>query len=255
MLLETLVTMFALLGLATVLQTLSGFGFGLMVVSSFTLFNIMPLTATTFLVSFLSLFNSVSLVIKNTHQVNKRAFSIMLLSGVPFMAVGYALLEYLSSNMTTWLNLLLGIAILSCCLLLLIKRTKAPASGRDSGFAIAGTVGGLLGGLFSTFGPPVVFQCYRQNWPINEIRFTLLAVFSVTALIRLCIVPFGTLPTYDVIFACACSIPVILIFTRIGRLLAAKVEPKTVRAIALAMLAISGLTLIVQNTPTLHQSI
>ena len=93
MLLETLVTMFALLGLATVLQTLSGFGFGLMVVSSFTLFNIMPLTATTFLVSFLSLFNSVSLVIKNTQQVNKRAFSIMLLSGVPFMAVGYALLE------------------------------------------------------------------------------------------------------------------------------------------------------------------
>jgi uncharacterized membrane protein YfcA len=247
--LETLVTMFALLGLATILQTLSGFGFGLMVVSSFTLFSIMPLTATTFLVSFLSLFNSVSLVVKNTTQVNKRAFTIMLLSGIPFMGVGYALLEYLSSNMTTWLNLLLGIAILSCCLLLVIKRKKAPPSGRDSGFAIAGTIGGLLGGLFSTFGPPVVFQCYRQHWPINEIRFTLLAVFSVTALIRLCIVPFGTLPTQDVLFATLCAIPVILIFTRIGRLLAAKVEPKIVRALALAMLATSGLTLIIKNLP------
>ena len=250
MLLETLVTMFALLGLATMLQTLSGFGFGLMVVSSFTLFNIMPLTATTFMVSFLSLFNSVSLVVKNTQQVNKRALILMLITGIPFMGVGYALLEYLSTNMTTWLNLLLGIAILSCCLLLLIKRKKAAPSGRDSGFAIAGIVGGLLGGLFSTFGPPVVFQCYRQNWPINEIRFTLLAVFSVTALIRLCIVPFGTLPTQDAIIACGSSIPIVLIFTRLGRLLATKVEPKTVRMIALTMLAISGFTLIIKNVPS-----
>ena len=88
MLLETLLPMFALLGLATLLQTLSGFGFGLMVVSSFTLFNIMPLTATTYVVSFLSLFNSVSLVLKNTEQVNRRAFTLLLVSGIPLMGVG-----------------------------------------------------------------------------------------------------------------------------------------------------------------------
>jgi len=246
---DTLVVMFALLGLATVLQTLSGFGFGLMVVSSFTLFSIMPLTATTFLVSFLSLFNSVSLVVKNTKEINKRAFVIMLVSGVPIMTVGYALLEYLSSTATTWLNMILGVAILGCCLLLIIKRQKAPPSGRDSGFAIAGALGGLLGGLFSTFGPPVVFQCYRQHWPINEIRYTLLAVFSVTALIRLCMVPFGTLPASDVLFATLCAVPVILVFTRIGRLLASKIEPKIVRAIALTMLATSGATLILKNLP------
>ena len=128
MLLETLLPMFALLGLATLLQTLSGFGFGLMVVSSFTLFGILPLTATTFMVSFLSLFNSISLVVKNTEQINRRAFTIILVSGIPFMAVGYALLEYLSVGMATWLNLLLGLAILSCCGLFLIKRKRTPPS-------------------------------------------------------------------------------------------------------------------------------
>ena len=122
MLLETLLPMFALLGLATLLQTLSGFGFGLIVVSSFTLFNILPLTATTFVVCFLSLFNSVSLVARNIDHINKRAFTLLLVSGIPFMALGYALLEYLSAGMTTWLNLLLGVAILSCCGLLLVKR-------------------------------------------------------------------------------------------------------------------------------------
>lgn len=247
MLLETLLPMFALLGLATLLQTLSGFGFGLMVVSSFTLFGILPLTATTFMVSFLSLFNSISLVVKNTEQINRRAFTIILVSGIPFMAVGYALLEYLSVGMATWLNLLLGLAILSCCGLLLIKRKRTQPSGRAYGFSIAGALGGLLGGLFSTFGPPVVFQCYRQTWPINEIRITLLAVFSVTSLIRLAIIPFGTLPSTEVFLSAIFAIPVILIFTRLGRILAARVSAAAVRLLALTMLALSGVTLIVQN--------
>lgn len=247
MLLDTLLPMFALLGFATLLQTLSGFGFGLMVVSSFTLFGILPLTATTFMVSFLSLFNSVSLVVKNTEQVNKRAFTIMLLSGIPFMGIGYALLEYLSVGMATWLNLLLGFAILSCCGLLLVKRKRAQPSGRAYGFSIAGALGGLLGGLFSTFGPPVVFQCYRQTWPINEIRITLLAVFSVTSLIRLAIIPFGTLPSNDVILCAVLAVPVILVFTRLGRIIAARVPAASVRLLALTMLALSGATLIVKN--------
>ncbi|WP_394222409.1 TSUP family transporter [Alteromonas gracilis] len=247
MLLETLLPMFGLLGLATLLQTLSGFGFGLMVVSSFTLFGILPLTATTFMVSFLSLFNSVSLVAKNTNQINKRAFTVILLSGIPFMAVGYALLEYLSMGMETWLNLLLGLATLSCCGLLLVKRKRAKPSGRAYGFCIAGALGGLLGGLFSTFGPPVVFQCYRQTWPINEIRITLLAVFSVTALTRLAIVPFGTLPSKEVLFSAVFAIPVVLIFTRLGRLLAARVPAASVRLLALTMLALSGVSLIIQS--------
>ncbi|NDV92598.1 TSUP family transporter [Alteromonas sp. 345S023] len=246
MLLETLIPMFALLALATVLQTLSGFGFGLMVVSSFTLFNIMPLTATTFVVSFLSLFNSVSLVLKNTEHVSKRAFTLLLVSGIPFMGIGYALLEYLSTGMTTLLNLILGVAILSCCGLLLVKRKHSQPSGSTTGFAIAGAMGGLLGGLFSTFGPPVVFQCYRQNWPIHEIRFTLLAVFSITALLRLAIVPLGTLPSQEISVSTLCAVPVILLFTRIGRLIAARVPASFVRILALSMLSLSGFTLVIR---------
>lgn len=246
MLPDILLPMFALLALATLFQTLSGFGFGLMVVSSFTLFDIMPLTATTFIVCFLSLFNSVSLVLKNTDKVNKPAFCVLLLTGIPFMALGYWLLEFMSMGMTRWLNLILGCAILICCLLLLMRRKKA-ASGRGWGFGVAGMLGGLLGGLFSTFGPPVVFQCYRQQWPLSEVRFTLLAVFSITAIIRLCMIPFGTMPSADILVATLCAVPVILLFTRIGHVLATKIEPQRIRAIAVAMLAMSGITLIVQN--------
>lgn len=247
MLLETLVPMFILLGFATMLQTLSGFGFGLMVVSSFTLFNILPLTSTTFLVSVLGLFNSTSIVARNVALVHRKAFTLILLGGIPFMAAGYALLEYLSAGLTTWLNIILGIAILTCCLLLMVQGSRSTASGKGWGFLVSGALGGLLGGMFSTFGPPVVFQCYRQPWSVHEIRYTLLAVFSVTALIRIAMVPFGTIPDNTTILSTLVAIPVILIFTRFGRFIAAKVRPYVVRILAMITLALSGCTLIIQN--------
>ena len=245
MVFETLILMFALLSVATLLQTLSGFGFGLIVVSSFTLLNIMPLTATTFLVSFLSLFNSVSLVFRNTDHVNKQAFIILLSTAIPFLAIGYVLLEYLSQYMSNWLNVLLGCIILLCCALLLVKRSVSSTS--PFGFGVAGALSGVLGGLFSTFGPPVVFQCYRQTWSIVEIRITLLAFFCMTSLLRLIVVPFGTLPSYDMLISTLFAVPVVLIFTRIGRLLTARVSAKHIRALALLMLTLSGSLLIIQN--------
>jgi uncharacterized membrane protein YfcA len=247
MLFETLILMFALLSVATLLQTLSGFGFGLIVVSSFTLLNIMPLTATTFLVSFLSLFNSVSLVFRNTHHVNKQAFIILLSTAIPFLAIGYVLLEYLSQYMSNWLNVLLGCVILLCCVLLLVKRSVSSSSTSPFGFGVAGALSGVLGGLFSTFGPPVVFQCYRQTWSIVEIRITLLTFFCMTSLLRLIVVPFGTLPSYDMLISTLFAVPVVLIFTRIGRLFSAKVSAKHIRALALLMLTLSGSLLFIQN--------
>jgi uncharacterized membrane protein YfcA len=246
---NTLLMFFVLLGLATLLQTLSGFGFGLFVVSSFTLFSIMPLTATTFLVSFLSLFNAASLVLKNAQQVNRMAYKYILLAGLPTLAVGFALLEYLSSSQNDFLKVVLGVCILACCALLLVKRALAPPSKRRRGFVIAGALGGVLGGLFSTFGPPIVYQCYRQNWPVDEIRITLLAVFSTTALVRLVLVPFGTLPHYETLLFCCAGVPFVLLVTRFSRRLSAHTNSRVIRRLALGTLASSGLVLVVGNIP------
>ena len=244
---NTLLMVFVLLGLATLLQTLSGFGFGLFVVSSFTLFSIMPLTATTFLVSFLSLFNAASLVFKNAHQVNRMAYKNILLAGLPTLVIGFALLEYLSSSQSEFLKVVLGVCILACCALLLMKRTLAPPSKRRRGFVIAGALGGVLGGLFSTFGPPIVYQCYRQNWPVDEIRITLLAVFSTTALVRLVLVPFGTLPHYETLLFCCAGVPFVLLVTRFARRLSTYINPLWIRALALITLACSGIALVLSN--------
>lgn len=247
--LELILLMALCLGIATIMQTLSGFGFGLLVVASFTLLDVLPLTATTFLVSLLGLVNSTIVVIKNRNAVKIPELKLMLYTGIPLMLLGFVLLEYMSAHLTQFLNFILGISILLCCGLMLIGRDRAnKQSGRGS-FLIAGGVSGLLGGLFSTSGPPLVFQCYKQAWSIEAIRSTLLAVFTIGGLVRVGIALFGTLPELDIMFLIAAAIPLVLLVTQFARKLTPYVDAKWIRIIAIALLGLSGVSLVTTSAP------
>ena len=239
------------LSAATLLQTLSGFGFGLLVVASFTLLDVLPLTATTFLVSLLGLVNSTTVVVKNRNAVKIPELKLMLYTGIPLMLLGFVLLEYMSAHLTQFLNFILGISILLCCALMLVKRKRTDRPSRPRSFLIAGGVSGLLGGLFSTSGPPLVFQCYKQSWSIEAIRSTLLAVFTIGGIVRVGIALFGTLPDLDIMFLIAAAIPLVLLVTHFSRRLTPYVDAKWIRIIAITLLGVSGISLVVTSAPTL----
>ena len=248
---ELILVMALCLSAATLLQTLSGFGFGLLVVASFTLLDVLPLTATTFLVSLLGLVNSTTVVVKNRNAVKIPELKLMLYTGIPLMLLGFVLLEYMSAHLTQFLNFILGISILLCCALMLVKRKRTDRPSRPRSFLIAGGVSGLLGGLFSTSGPPLVFQCYKQAWSIEAIRSTLLAVFTIGGIVRVGIALFGTLPDLDIMFLIAAAIPLVLLVTHFSRRLTPYVDAKWIRIIAITLLGVSGVSLVVTSAPTL----
>jgi uncharacterized protein len=242
--LELILLMALCLSFATVMQTLSGFGFGLLVVASFTLLDVLPLTTTTFLVSLLGLVNSTTVVAKNRSAVKVPELKLMLYTGLPLMLVGFILLEYMSAHLTHFLNFILGISILLCCGLMLIKRGSKNTASSHRSFLIAGGISGLLGGLFSTSGPPLVFQCYKQSWSIEAIRSTLLAVFTIGGVVRVGIALFGTLPELDIMFLIAAAIPLVLLVTHFARKLTPLVDARWVRVIAITLLGLSGVSLV-----------
>jgi len=248
---ELILVMALCLSAATLLQTLSGFGFGLLVVASFTLLDVLPLTATTFLVSLLGLVNSTTVVVKNRNAVKIPELKLMLYTGIPLMLLGFVLLEYMSAHLTQFLNFILGISILLCCALMLVKRKRTDRPSRPRSFLIAGGVSGLLGGLFSTSGPPLVFQCYKQAWSIEAIRSTLLAVFTIGGIVRVGIALFGTLPDLDIMFLIAAAIPLVLLVTHFSRRLTPYVDAKWIRIIAITLLGVSGISLVVTSATTL----
>lgn len=249
--LELILLMALCLSLATVMQTLSGFGFGLLVVASFTLLDVLPLTATTFLVSLLGLVNSTTVVVKNRSSVKVPELKLMLYTGIPLMLVGFILLEYMSSHLTLLLNFILGVSILLCCALMLIGRIGTNRESRPRSFLIAGGVSGLLGGLFSTSGPPIVFQCYKQPWSIEAIRSTLLAMFTISGLVRVGIALFGTLPELDIMFLIAAAIPLVLLVTHLTRKFTPYVETKWIRIIAITLLGLSGISLVTTSASSI----
>lgn len=244
---ESVLSIFACVCIAVLMQSLSGFGFGLIVVASFTLFDLMPLTMTTLFVSVLGFVNSVGIVSRNLTTVDWPSVRLMLMTGFPFMILGFTLLEYLSQDLVTVLNVILGVCIIMCCLMMwFTKSTKQQQSGKAS-FLIAGGLGGVLGGMFSTFGPPVVFNCYRQPWSIQRIRSTLLAVFSVTAIFRISLVFFGTWPPHTLLLMILFSIPLVVMMTAISQRVARRVNPSYIRPIAAGLLCLSGVSILVSN--------
>ncbi|WP_017443947.1 sulfite exporter TauE/SafE family protein [Gayadomonas joobiniege] len=235
------------LSLGALSQTLSGFGFGLIVVGGFTLFDLLPLTSTAFLVSVLGFINCAGALFKAIHQVNKQVMLTLLLSMTPAMALGFYLLEFLSIEFEVWLKVVLGLSILACCLSMLLKNHQHEYQSKQSHFAIAGGLGGILGGLFAISGPPLVYLCYRQPWTLVTLRSTLLAVFGITALLRIGMVGFGTWPDHKTLATLAIALPVVLIMTSLGNKLAKLVSMRMVRGLAIILLTISGCSLLYTN--------
>ena len=248
---ESVLSIFACVCVAVVMQSLSGFGFGLIVVASFTLFDLMPLTMTTLFVSVLGFVNSVGIVSRNLTTVNWPSVKLMLMTGFPFMVIGFALLEYMSQGLVMILNITLGICIILCCLMMWFTKTQKTQASRPFSFLIAGGLGGLLGGLFSTFGPPVVFNCYRQPWSIQTIRSTLLAVFSVTALFRITLAFFGTWPAREFWIMILFSVPLVVMMTTVGQKIANWVNPAFIRPLAAGLLCLSGVSILLTNLSNL----
>lgn len=251
--LEYILLALLFLTLGSLSQTLSGFGFGLIVVGGFTLFDLLPLTSTAFLVSVLGFINCAGSLLKSLHHVNKKAALIMLVSLTPAMLLGFYLLEYLSSEFEVWLKILLGVAILVCCFSMLLKNKQHDYQSKNYHFALAGSVGGILGGLFSISGPPVVYLCYRQPWSLLTLRSTLLAVFGVSAIFRIVMVGFGTWPEQKTLTTLLLALPVIILVTAIANKLSQRVSIKWVRRLAIVLLTLSGCSLLYSNAVPLLQ--
>ncbi|GEA10005.1 sulfite exporter TauE/SafE family protein [Alteromonas sp. KUL49] len=239
-----LILLLGLVSIATLIQSLTGFGFGLLVMSTFTAFNLLPITSTALLVCVLSVFNSLELAYRGRHHVDGITVKRILIAAFPSILVGFWLLEWLSSAHISALKLTLGMCILVATGLLLVKKSVKTQQSAPFSFYLAGSLGGLLGGLFATSGPPVVYHLYRQPWELEQIKCTLLMVFSISATTRILLVPFGTWPELTTLYTIALGIPVVIVSTRLARKVAPKVNIMWVRKSAIVLLMLSGVSLV-----------
>lgn len=228
---------------AAYVQTVTGFAFGLLLMGAVALAHLMPLPDAAVIVGALSLSNAALVLARGWRALAMKPFLMTLLGGVPGIPVGYWVLERLADTSLSALRLVLGVVIVMSSLQLIRRPQPRPTVSGSGSFVFFGSIGGLMSGMFSTAGPPLVFHYFRQPLPVAAIRETLVAVFAVGATLRLGIVAgSGAWPTHALVWTAA-SLPGVVAATWLARRYPPPLSPAAMRRIAFGLLLLSGLSL------------
>lgn len=238
------IALFILLSfVAAYMQTLTGFAFGLLLMGAVALTGLIPLPEAAIIVSLLTLANALMVLVKGWREIARKLFMLSLVGAIPLILVGYVLLDLLASSSLAALRLILGLVIIVSSLQLIFRSSPRESLSSGPSFVFFGALGGIMGGLFSTAGPPLVYHLYRQPLPHSTIRETLVAVFSINAMFRLVLVTVSGEPSSHAIIWAAAGLPGVLIATYAARRWPPPLLPAALRRLAFVLLLMSGLSL------------
>jgi uncharacterized membrane protein YfcA len=172
-----------------------------------------------------------------------REFGFVMAASIPMLFVGYWLLEWLAGTRADLLRLILGLVIIVSSLQLARKPEPLATQSREGSFLFFGAIAGLMGGMFSTAGPPLVYHFYRQPILLVKIRETLVTVFALNAVFRISLVVLsGDLPSGSNLTGLL-AIPAVMSATYLARRWPPPVSSTTMRRTVFILLFLSGVSL------------
>jgi uncharacterized membrane protein YfcA len=234
----------ACVALANFVQNLTGFAFALLLLGLVGLFHIAPLPDATNVASVLTLVNAAALFRASAPQVERTVLPPTLIASLLGVLAGVGLLSWLSDNVVAGLRVLLGLTIIGCAVILLIETRAQARRSSTASFVAVGLGAGVLGGLFSTAGPPLVFHFYRQPMAPRAIRDSLVAIFAANALVRLvALLAVGRIGS-ETLWLCAEATPVVLAQTWWMARRSPAWSVTAVRRVVCALLLIVGASLV-----------
>jgi len=241
--LAALIGFLLLTGVAAYAQTLTGFAFGLITMGGVGLTGLLSLPDAAMLVSILTLVNATQMLLKGWRDVAWREFRLVMLASLPTLYIGFRLLAWLADSQADLLRLALGFVIIVSSLQLARKpQPRTQRSGAPS-FLFFGGVAGLMGGLFSTAGPPLVYHFYRQPMPLVVVRETLVTVFALNALVRTGLVAIsGQVPSASTLSGLL-AVPVVMGATHLARRYPPAISQLALKRVVFALLFLSGVAL------------
>ena len=236
-----LVLLFVILA-GTYIQTVTGFGFGLIVLGIGGALELMSISELAFIASLLSLVNGVSGLYGGVwRQAQFRSMWVFLCTALPMVAVGLYWLDHLGQAALDVLQGLLGVVMVLVCVSSMLKPDPLKTPSPSWHFALSGAFAGVLSGLFSTAGPPISYLMYRQPVPLVVVRATLLSLFLILASFRTGASLLSGPLSLSVIHVALVGIPLVLLGTYLSRrFLLSLFEADVVKQIAMGMLVVSG---------------
>lgn len=248
----TLILFIGFIILATYVQTITGFAFGLILMGLVGLSHLLPLADTAIIVSILTLVNAAVILLKAWRQVDVRHLILTFAGAIPFIIIGVFLLNWMANTSLALLQLILGLVIALSSFQLLQRPKAGIKLAPDYTFVIFGAFGGLLNGLFSAAAPPIVHHFYRQPIEFRVIRDTLLAIFACNAVIRLTTIVLTGSWHNTIIWWTLIALPIVIITSYLARRFPPPLGPEAIRRIVFLLLFLSGSVLAIPAALTFN---
>jgi len=237
------------ISIGTYIQTVIGFGLGMIVMGAVSFSAILPLTVTSVIISIIVFFSGIIAIKGDFKSLDIKAIIFTCLGLIPSVALGLYILDFMSTQMAYQLQLILGMAIMIGAAATLLKPEPIKKKSPPAVFFIAGSVGGLLAGLFSVAGPPIIYQFYRQPLALKTIRLSLLFIFIIGSFIRTAMVGAqGNLDIDMFLYALYCW-PAAYLATWLGKHKPPPLSAKTMRFTAICLLIVIGISLVYKSYP------
>lgn len=231
--------------LATFAQNTTGFAFGLLLLGLTGLLQLAPVETVANVSSVLTLVNAM-ILLRRRPQLAPRLMLLILACSLGGVLAGVALLTVLGSHARELLQLLLGGTIVACSFLLVARERHLERLSGWLSFSCFAGLSGVMGGLFSSAGPPLVYQLYRQPLAAHVVRDTLIVVFAVNALLRLGILAGTRRFDLQAGYLALEALPVVLVMTWYMRRRPPSIAPHVLRMGVFGLLLLAGVSLVGQ---------
>lgn len=175
MTLGTTVIYLASCAMSALIQSVSGFGFAIFMMSVIP--NFMPYSTCTVVSGLLSLGTNVANVTRYRKSIN---WKLIIVPAISYFIVSYLVINFAAGSSDATLKKILGVVliILSIYFLFFSSRIKIRPTKRNG--TIAGALSGVMGGLFSMSGPPIVVYMLSTNTEKEEYLGTIQTFFLIT---------------------------------------------------------------------------
>jgi uncharacterized membrane protein YfcA len=241
--LATHVTFLVFVAGAVYAQALTGFALALILLGLVGATNLVPLTDAVNASTIIGFCTAWLFLYRNRALRIEKVLVPTIIASAGGVVVGALLLGWLAGAAYQVLRLLLGASIVACALSLWRAAQPLPAMSSAKAFALTGGISGILGGMFSAGGPPLVYLLYRQPKPLAWIRQSLMVFFGFTTSLRLFIVvPSGQFSLFALQLA-AEALPVVFLMTYFAVRYPLPLSPKLFRGIICVLLITTGLSM------------
>lgn len=240
MTLDAALPILAVMAAASYFQTITGFGLGMIAVGAASGLHLAPVATIAMLASLVTLANSATALPGKLHHIDWRAVAFASIGILPAVVIGVLALEYLSQAAAGMLHFILGTVVMYGGLTAAFRPEPLQERSSNASFLMSGVMGGILSGMFGVSGPPLIFQFYRQPFPLIGIRCALIFIFTVTSSVRTAFNAWQGQISKETLAIALAAVPVVALATLVARTWPPPLSLKASRRIAYGVLMIIG---------------